>query len=389
MRYKLLSVDDSKTVRIIIKKAFKNYDCEILEAANGVEGLALANKEPPDVILLDVTMPVMDGVEMLTKLKSDPALKGIPVVMLTAEGGKENVLKIAKIGVRDYIVKPFKEDVLVQKVGRIIDLKPITEAPGKNKSVFDPAKILVVEDKPAILAQIQEGLKHTPWQVHGVATTGEAIDYCGGNNVDLILISLSLPDEAAFTLFRVLRTTLKTKYTPIFGLVVKTDAAAQQQAQQVGFSGIATKPLDLPELEAKMARAMNLDTSERYFRIDGDLFVMRLPEACTASVLAEVGGYLRAKVSDAVDSGIGRAVFDLHEVKRLDMPLIKLLLTAMQTCREVALQHTLVGSGPVVAECRGYEDTRGWQFHETLEDARRSFVKTPPAAAPSPSEVAA
>lgn len=382
MRYKILSVDDSKTVRIIIKKAFKNYDCEILEAANGVEGLALANKEPPDVILLDVTMPVMDGVEMLTKIKSDPALKTIPVVMLTAEGGKENVLKIAKIGVRDYIVKPFKEDVLVQKVGRIIDLKPITDAPAKGKSIFDPAKILVVEDKPAILAQIQDGLKHTPWLVHGVATTGEAIDYCGANAVDLILISLSLPEDAAFTLFRVLRTTLKTKYTPVFGLVVKTDAAAQQQAQQVGFTGVATKPLDLPELEARMARAMNLDTSERYFRIDGDLFVMSLPEACTASVIAEVSGYLRAKVSDAVNSGIARAVFDLHEVKRLDMPLIKLLITAMQTCREVALQHTLVGAGAVVAESKGYEDTRGWQFHETLEEARQSFQKTvpPPAA---------
>ena len=133
MRYKILSVDDSKTVRIIIKKAFKNYDCEILEASNGVEGLALATKENPDLILLDVTMPVMDGVEMLTKLKSDPALKAIPVIMLTAEGGKDNVLKIAKIGVRDYIVKPFKEDLLVQKVGRIIDLKPITDAPGQGQ----------------------------------------------------------------------------------------------------------------------------------------------------------------------------------------------------------------------------------------------------------------
>jgi two-component system cell cycle response regulator len=376
MRYKILSVDDSKTVRIIIKKAFKLYDCDILEAANGVEGLALATKETPDVILLDVTMPVMDGVEMLTKLKSDPALKAIPVIMLTAEGGKDNVLKIAKIGVRDYIVKPFKEDLLVQKVGRIIDLKPITDAPAKAKSIFDPAAILVVEDKPVILTQIQDGLKHTPWQVHGVSTTGEAIDFCGRSPVDLVLISLSLPDEAAFTLFRVLRTNLKTKYTPIFGLAVKTDATAQQQAQQVGFTGIATKPLDMPELEGKIAKAMNLDTSERYFKCQEDLFIMTLPEVCTAGVVNDVSTYLKGKVSEAVDSGISKAVFDLHEVKRLDMTLIKLLLTAMQTCREVALQFTLVGSGAIVAECKGYEDTRGWQFHETIEEARQSFNKT-------------
>jgi two-component system cell cycle response regulator len=377
MRYKILSVDDSKTVRIIIKKAFKLYDCDILEAANGVEGLALATKEIPDVILLDVTMPVMDGVEMLTKLKSDPALKGIPVIMLTAEGGKDHVLKIAKIGVRDYIVKPFKEELLVQKVGRIIDLKPISEGPAKAKSIFDAANILVVEDKPAIFAQIQDGLKHTPWQITGVATTGEAIDFCGRSAIDLIIISLSLPDEAAFTLFRLLRTSLKTKYTPIFGLVVKTDVAAQQMAQQVGFSGIATKPIDIAELESKIAKAMNLDTSQRYFKNEDGILIMSLPEVCTPTVAMEVGSYLKGKVADAVDSGISKAVFDLHEVKRLDMNLIKLLLTAMQSCREVALQFTLVGSGTIVADCKGYEDTRGWLFHENMADARQSFQKTP------------
>jgi len=377
MRYKLLTVDDSKTVRIIIKKAFKLYDCEILEAANGVEGLAVATKETPDIILLDVTMPVMDGVEMLTKLKADPALKAIPVIMLTAEGGKDNVLKIAKIGVRDYIVKPFKEDLLVQKVGRIIDLKPISDSPTKAKSIFDSATLLVVEDKPAILAQIQEGLKHTPWKVQGVTTTGEAIDFCGRNPVDLLMISLSLPDDTALTLFRVLRANLKTKYTPIFGLVVKTDAVSQQQALQAGFTGIATKPIDIGELESKIARAMNLDTSERYFRSEPDLFVMRLPEVCSQSVINEITTYLKAKIADAVDSGINKAVFDLHEVTRLDMALIKLLLSAMQSCREVALPFTLVGSGAVVLECKGYEDTRGWQFHETIEEARQSFNKAP------------
>ena len=126
MRYKVLTVDDSKTVRIIVKKAFKAFDCEILEAANGVEGLAVAAKENPDLILLDVTMPVMDGVEMLTKLKADPALKGIPVMMLTAEGGRDNVLKIAKIGVRDYLVKPYGQDALRAKLDAIFARASLT-----------------------------------------------------------------------------------------------------------------------------------------------------------------------------------------------------------------------------------------------------------------------
>ena len=123
MPTKILSVDDSKTIWMIVGKAFKSYDCQMCEAANGEEGLAVAAKERPDLIILDVTMPVMDGVTMLTKLKEDPELKSIPVIMLTAESGRENVLQIAKLGVRDYLVKPFKEDQLIEKAGRIVTLQ--------------------------------------------------------------------------------------------------------------------------------------------------------------------------------------------------------------------------------------------------------------------------
>jgi two-component system cell cycle response regulator len=375
MRYKILTVDDSKTVRIIVRKAFKSYDCDILEAANGVEGLALASKENPDLILLDVTMPVMDGVEMLTKLKADPALKTIPVMMLTAEGGRDNVLKIAKIGVRDYLVKPFKEDVLIEKAGRIIDLKPLSEAPTKAKSIFDPADILVVEDKPAIIQQIQEGLKHTPWKIHGVSAQGEAIDFCTRTPPDLILVSLSLPEESAFTLFRLIRTNIKTKYTPVFALVVKTETAQQQQAQTVGFSAIVTKPIDLGDLETKMAKAMNLDTSQRYYSIEGDCLVMRLPENCSPAAIAEAAAYLKPKFAEAVDAGHNKVIIDSHQVRSLHMGVIKLLFQAMQTCRELAMQFALVANPQIVAECKGFEDTRGWVFYDSLEDAKANLGK--------------
>ncbi len=120
---KILSVDDSRMIQAIIKKAFADYDVQMLFANNGAEGLDVAAKEMPDVILLDITMPVMDGVECLGKLKADPSLKDIPVVMLTAEMGKENVLRIVKMGVRDYIVKPFTEANVIERVYRIVTLK--------------------------------------------------------------------------------------------------------------------------------------------------------------------------------------------------------------------------------------------------------------------------
>jgi two-component system cell cycle response regulator len=123
MATKILSVDDSRTIRMIVGRTFKPYDCQICEAGNGEEGLAAAAREKPDLIILDVTMPVMDGVTMLGKLKEDPALKTIPVIMLTAESGRENVLQIAKLGVRDYLVKPFKEEQLIEKASRIVTLQ--------------------------------------------------------------------------------------------------------------------------------------------------------------------------------------------------------------------------------------------------------------------------
>ena len=123
MATKILSVDDSRTIRMIVGRTFKPYDCQIFEAGNGEEGLAAAAREKPDLIILDVTMPVMDGVTMLGKLKEDPELKIIPVIMLTAESGRENVLQIAKLGVRDYLVKPFKEEQLIEKAGRIVTLQ--------------------------------------------------------------------------------------------------------------------------------------------------------------------------------------------------------------------------------------------------------------------------
>jgi len=124
MTFKILTVDDSTTIRKIVKRALDSFNCEILEAQNGVEGLAMANKEKPDMILLDITMPVMTGVEMLERLKAQQELKEIPVIMLTAESGKESVTKAVRMGIKDYIVKPFKGPELVERIQKHIRLTP-------------------------------------------------------------------------------------------------------------------------------------------------------------------------------------------------------------------------------------------------------------------------
>jgi len=136
MALKILTVDDSKTIRMIVKKAFRPYDCEMIEGENGIEGLAAATKEKPDLIILDITMPVMSGTEMLERLMSDPSLKEIPVIMLTAESGKDNVMNIVKMGVKDYMVKPFKGEQLIERVEKLFELETKKEI----ETVEDTAK---------------------------------------------------------------------------------------------------------------------------------------------------------------------------------------------------------------------------------------------------------
>ncbi len=117
---KLLTIDDSKTIRMILARAFKEYDCTMLEAANGDEGLKAAAEHKPDVIILDITMPHMDGIQMLTLLRE----RGdkTPVIMLTAEGGATSVEKATHLGISDYISKPFQNEALVEKVQKVIPL---------------------------------------------------------------------------------------------------------------------------------------------------------------------------------------------------------------------------------------------------------------------------
>ncbi|HAV61187.1 MAG TPA: response regulator [Verrucomicrobiales bacterium] len=369
MGRKILTVDDSKTIRMIVARAFKKYDLEILEAQNGVEGLAVATREKPDLIILDYTMPIMDGFEMLTKLKSDPELKPIPVIMLTAEAGRENVMKIAKQGVRDYLIKPFKEELIIERVARVIDLKPRGESVSKVRRYDDALDILVVDDKPAIVEQIAGGLKETNWKVEGSSTTSQAIERCARKVPDIVLISLSLPENGAFTLFQMLRAGARTKIIPVFGLSVKTAAEDQARATQVGFTGIVTKPIDFEDVKIKITRALGLDTSFKYFSHKDGLLHLKLPAAFTPSVSNDIVTNLRNQLTEAVESGFDKMLIDMSAVNNADITLIKLGLSSLQLCNELGLKAALIGSPAVTKECRNYEETKDWRFVATAEEA--------------------
>jgi len=205
MPLKVLTVDDSKTIRMIVKKAFKPFDCLISEAENGVEGLAFAAKEKPDLIVLDITMPVMNGIEMLTKLKEDPVLKEVPVIMLTAESGKDNVLKIVKMGVNDYVVKPFKGEQLIERAKAIVSLEPKKEESRVNDSAKqyfpkdgDIQRLVIPgkADRP-VIADI-EG--HLDPKIKEMADSGMQkfvldLSQVGGINVSLVKLIITMKEK--------------------------------------------------------------------------------------------------------------------------------------------------------------------------------------------------
>jgi two-component system, cell cycle response regulator len=371
---KILTVDDSKTIRLIVARAFKTFACEIFEAADGVEGLTVAQRERPDIIILDLTMPIMDGVEMLTKLKADPDLRAIPVVMLTAESGRENVLRIAKLGVRDYLIKPFKEELIVERVGRVIDLKARNEAAARTKRFDDPLQVLVVDDKPAIIEQVQTALASTTWTVQGASQTGQAVDSCSQALPDIILVSLSLPEGGGFILFQMLRANVRTKSIPIVALSVKTASDEQTRSQQLGFNGIITKPIDFDDVQLKITRALSLDTSHKYFQRREGLLVLLLPTNFNQGVANDITAHLRHKVCEAVDAGVSRVVIDMGQLKAADLTLIKLCISVIQLCVELEIRYSLIGSGAVCAECKNYEETKDWQFTASIDEAMAALT---------------
>jgi two-component system cell cycle response regulator len=120
----ILSVDDSSLVRRAVSRAFARFECTIIEAENGEVGLHQTRQHKPDLIVLDYNMPVMDGVEMLKQLRADESLKGTKVIMLTANSNPETVTAVARLGVREYITKPFQDEQLLAKAARLVALVP-------------------------------------------------------------------------------------------------------------------------------------------------------------------------------------------------------------------------------------------------------------------------
>ena len=115
---RMMTVDDSSVVRKIIRAASEVLEYELEEAESGLEALEILRKLDGqiDLILLDWNMPGMNGYELLQKIKSTPKYKNIPVMMVTTEGQKENIVMAVKAGASHYMTKPFAMEDLIKRI---------------------------------------------------------------------------------------------------------------------------------------------------------------------------------------------------------------------------------------------------------------------------------
>lgn len=119
-----LIVDDSSVMRKIVARSLRQAGLETLvahEAANGIEGLAILRATPMDLILSDINMPSMDGLEFVRQIKAQNVAPGVPVVMITTESSEEYVTQAIAAGARGYIRKPFTPDQVKERVLSLIE----------------------------------------------------------------------------------------------------------------------------------------------------------------------------------------------------------------------------------------------------------------------------
>jgi two-component system, chemotaxis family, chemotaxis protein CheY len=121
-----LIVDDSSVMRKIVERSLRQAGVnltKVLEAGNGAEALAVLQENQVDLILCDINMPVMDGLEFVKQIAGVPNAKGVPVVMITTEGSESHVVQALSCGARGYIRKPFTADQVKEHVLPVLAVK--------------------------------------------------------------------------------------------------------------------------------------------------------------------------------------------------------------------------------------------------------------------------
>jgi two-component system cell cycle response regulator len=268
MTARVLVVDDiPANVKLLEAKLGAEY-FDVVTAGSGEEALAAIAREKPDIVLLDVMMPGMDGFEVCRRIKTDPKTAHLPVVMVTALDQVSDRVQGLDAGADDFLTKPVNDVALFARVKSLVRLKTMVDelrlrqATGESMGLVEGSesalieqpgrgRILVVEDREQSAARISETLGRDN-DVEIVPQTTEAIVRAKSGDYDLVIASVSLDRQDGLRFCATLRSVDQTRQTPILILVEEGDLKRLVRALDIGINDYLMRPLERNELLARV-----------------------------------------------------------------------------------------------------------------------------------------
>ena len=241
---RILVVEDNllnlKLVRDILH--FAGY--EVAEARSGEDGLALAKLDPPDLVLLDLQLPGMDGFETLQRLRHGVIRPDVPVIAVTALAMPADRDRAAQAGFDGFVEKPISVRALPSQIEEFL-------AVDRGSSV-EAVAVLAVDDQPANLRLLEAVLVPKGYRIVTAASGSEALDVLRREKVDLVLLDVLMPDMDGHEVCRRIRSTAETEFLPVV-MITASGSEHRLAALESGADDFVSKPFDQSELLARVA----------------------------------------------------------------------------------------------------------------------------------------
>jgi two-component system alkaline phosphatase synthesis response regulator PhoP len=212
---KIIIIEDEKTLLDAIAKKLEVENYQVQTALDGQEGLEKIKEDKPDLILLDILMPKVDGFEVLEKLNKDPGLSKIPVIIISNSGQPVEIERAMSLGVKDYLIKAeFDPQEVIVKVKNVLGqfLKKDDE---KTKKAGDAKNILIIEDDQLLRSLCSKKLMMEGFNVDTAIDSQQGLEKINKNKPDLVLLDLVLPGMSGFEVLKIVKSNPDKKIVSI------------------------------------------------------------------------------------------------------------------------------------------------------------------------------
>ncbi|MDJ0783473.1 MAG: response regulator [Desulfosarcinaceae bacterium] len=254
---KVLVIEDNPKNRKLIKRLLEIHGFEVLEAEDAETGIQLAGDCHPDLILMDIQLPGMDGLEATKIIKNTPAISQINIIALTSYAMQGDSDKAKSAGCDGYITKPINTREFVGQIKGFIGKKEATQPPAKEGHSKDP-KILIVDDEPMNLKLLQGKLKKEYDCILTAADGFEALQIANEDAPDIILLDIMMPEIDGFEVTRKLKAAPNTKDIPIILVTALDGHDYKVLGYEAGADEFLNKPINTVELLTRMRSLLDM-----------------------------------------------------------------------------------------------------------------------------------